>query len=69
MEQTLNTRPITTASDVSDDLYVLKPNRFFMVRANLCNPFILNAEVYSNHSNLVRLSQELANLIWKPWVK
>ena len=54
VEQTLNARPITPASDDPEDLEALTPNHFILRRANVCIPFIPNAEVYSNHRKMFR---------------
>ena len=45
VEQTLNARPITPAGDDPADLEALTPNHFLLGRANVCIPFIPNAEV------------------------
>ena len=49
VEQTLNACPITRASDDPANLEPLTPNYFILGCANVCIPFIPNAEVYSNH--------------------
>ena len=69
VEQTLNARPITPASDDPEDFEALAPNHFIIGRANVCIHFILNAEVYSNHRKMFRSSQAYAHMIWKQWVK
>ena len=55
VEQALNARPITTASEDPADLEGLTPNHFIFGRANVCIPFNPNAEVYSNHRKMCRL--------------
>ena len=40
VEQTLNARPITPASDDPEDLEALTPNHFILERARVCIPFI-----------------------------
>ena len=52
VEQTLNAHPITPASDDPSDLEALTPNHFILGRANVCIPFIPNAEIYSNHRKM-----------------
>ena len=69
VEQTLNAPPITPASDDPEDLEALAPNHFIIGRANVCIPFIPNAEVYSNHRKMFRSSQAYADIIWNRWVK
>ena len=69
VEQTLNARPITPASDDLEDLEALTPNHFFPGRANVCIPFIPNAEVYSNHRKMFQSCQAYANMIWQTWVR
>ena len=66
-KQTLNARPITPASDDPSDLEALTPNHF-LGRANVCIPFIPNAEIYSNHRKMFRSCQVYADMIWKRWV-
>ena len=68
VEQTLNARPITPASDDPSDLEALTPNHFILGRANVCIPFIPNAEIYSNHRKMFRSCQAYADMIWKRWV-
>ena len=46
VQQTMNARPITPASDDPEDLEPLTPNHFFLGRANVCIPFIPIAEVF-----------------------
>ena len=65
VEQTLNARPITPASDDPSHLEALTPNHFILGRANVCIPFISDAETYSNHRELIRLCQAHANMIWE----
>ena len=69
VEQTLNARPITPASDDPEGLGALTPNHFIRGRANVCNPFLTNAEVYSNHRKMFRSCQAYADVIWQRWVK
>ena len=69
VEQTLNARPITPSSDDPEDLEALTPNHFILGRANVCIPFIPNAEVYANHRKMFRSCQAYADMIWKRWVK
>ena len=69
VEQTLNARPITPSSDDPEDLEALTPNHFIIGRANVCIPFIPNAEVYANHRKMFRSSQAYADMIWNRWVK
>ena len=57
VEQTLNARPIIPTSNDPSDLEALTPNYFIMGRANVCIPFIPNAEIYSNHRKLFRSCQ------------
>ena len=68
VEQTLNARPITAASDDPEDLEALTPNHFLLGRANICIPFVPNAEVYSNHRKMFRSCQAYADMIWQRWV-
>ena len=69
VEQTLNARPNTPASDDPEDLEALTPNHFILGRANVCIPFIPNAEVYSNHRKMFRFCQAYADMIWQRWVR
>ena len=69
VEQTLKARPITPASDNPADLEALTPNNFLLGRANVCIPFIPNAEVYSNHRKMLRSCQAYADMIWTRWVR
>ena len=60
VEQTLNARPTTPASDDPNDLEALTSNHFILGGANICIPFIPNAELYANHRkcfDLVKLMQ------------
>ena len=59
VEQILNARPITPASDDPNDLEALTPNHFILGRANICIPFIPNAELYANHRKMFRLLSSL----------
>ena len=68
VEQTLNARPFTSASDDPSDIDALTPNHFILERANVCILFMPNAEVYSNHRKMFRLCQAYADMIWKRWV-
>ena len=68
VEQILNARPITPASDDPADLEALTPNHFILGRAIVCLPFIPNAENYSNHRKMFRSRQAYADMIWKRWV-
>ena len=65
VEQTLNARPITPASDDPANLEALPPNHFVLGRAKVCIPFIPNAEVYSNHRKMLQSCQAYAEMIWK----
>ena len=65
VEQTLNARSITPASDDPADMEALTPNRFLLGLAHVCIPFIPNAEVYSNHRKMFRSCQAYADMIWK----
>ena len=49
-------------------LKALTPNQFVLGRANICIPFIFNAEVYSNHRKMFRSCQAYADMIWQRWV-
>ena len=69
VDQTLNARPITSASDVPEDLGALTSNHFIVGRANVCIPFFPTAEVYANHRKMFRSGQAYADMIWKRWVK
>ena len=69
VEQTLNARPITPASDDPNKLEALTPNHFLLGRANICIPFIPNAKLYSTHRKMFRFCQAYAHMIWKRWVK
>ena len=69
VEQTLNVRPFTPASDDPEDLEALTANHSILGRANVCNPFIPNSEVYSNHRKLFRSCQASADIIWRRWVR
>ena len=53
VEQTLNARPITPASDDPLDLEALTPNLFILGRANVCIPF------YSQCRNLIQSSENV----------
>ena len=59
VEQTLNARPITPATDDPADLEALTPNHFIMGRANACIPSISNAEIYSNLRKMFRSCQAM----------
>ena len=52
VEQTLNARPITPAKDDLADFEALTTNHFPLGRANVCIPFIPNAEMCSNHRKM-----------------
>ena len=69
MEQTLNARPLTPASDDPEDLEGPTPNHFNIGRVNVCRSFIPNAEIYANHRKMFRSSQAYEDMIWKQWVK
>ena len=69
MEQTLNARPLTPASDDPEDLEAPTPNHFIICRVNVCRSFIPNAEIYANHRKMFRSSHAYADMIWKQWVK
>ena len=67
VEQTLNARPLTPASDDPEDFEALTSNHFIMGRANICIPFIPNAEAYANHRKMFRSCQAYADMIWERW--
>ena len=69
VEQRLNARPITPASDDPEGLEALTPNHFILGRANICILFISIAEVYSNHRKMFRCCQAYADMIWLRWVR
>ena len=69
VEQTLNARPNTSASDDPEDLEALTPNHFILGRANVCIPFIQNEEICANNRKIFRSSDAFADMIWKQWVK
>ena len=69
VEQTLNARPITSASDDPEDLKALTPNLFILGRANVCIPFIQNEAICANNRKMFRSSDAYADMIWKQWVK
>ena len=54
IEQTLNARPFTPASDDPEDLEALTPNHSIIGRANVCIPFIPNAERCLDQSKLMQ---------------
>ena len=59
VQQILNARPITPASDDPQDLEALTPNHFFLGRANVFIPFIPNAEIYSKHRKMLRFVKHM----------
>ena len=63
VEQTLNARPITQASDDPEDLESQIPNHLLLWRANVYKPFNSDAEAYSNHRNIFKSSQAYADVI------
>ena len=63
VEQTLNAQSDTPASDDLNDLEALTPNYVFLCRANVCIPFIPNAELYANHRKMFRSRQAYAGMI------
>ena len=69
VEPTMNSRPIIPPIDDPEDLQALTPNHFILGRANVCTPFIPNAEVYSNHRKMIRSRQAYANRIWQRRVR
>ena len=69
VERTLNARPITLADDDLEDLEALTLNRFFLGHANVCIPFIPNAEVYSNHLRMFRSYQAYEDMNWQRCVR
>ena len=69
VEQTLNARPITPASDDPEDLEALTPNHFILGRAIVSIPFITIAEVYSNHRKMFRSCKANEDMIWQRWVR
>ena len=52
VEQTFNAHPITSASDDPGALEALTPHHLILGRANVCIPFIPNADVYTNHRQM-----------------
>ena len=65
VEQTLNGRTNTPASNDPEDLESLTSNHFTLGGANVCIPFISNAEVYANHRKIFRSTQAYADMIWE----
>ena len=48
VEQTLNARPLTAASNDPEDLEALTPNQFLLGKSNNAIPFIPNATKYAD---------------------
>ena len=69
VEQTLNARPITPASDDPEDLEALTPNHFILGLPNVFIFFVPNAEVSSNHCKMFQSCQAYAYMIWQRWVR
>ena len=65
MTAVLGTRSMT---DESSNLEALTPNHFILGGANVCVPFLPNAEIYSNHRKMFRSCQAYADMICKRWV-
>ena len=63
IEQTLNARPLTPASDDPSDSKTLTANHFILGQANVCKTFIPDAEVFSNYRKVFRLCQAYADMI------
>ena len=69
VEQTLNARPTTSASDDPEAFEALTSNHFILGLANVCVPVVPNAEVFGNHRRMFMPSHVYADMIWKLWVK
>ena len=69
VEQTLNARLITPASDDPEDLEALTPKHFILGHPKVCIPFIPSAEVYSNHRKMFPSCQVYLDMIQQRWVR
>ena len=67
VEQILNSRPLTSASDDPEDLEALTPNHFLLGRASPATPFIPDAQRYTDLRRVFRVSQAYADMIWNRW--
>ena len=67
VEQILNSRPLTSASDDPEDLEALTPNHFLLGRASPATPFIPDAQRYTDLRRVFRVSQAYADMIWSRW--
>ena len=63
VEQTLNVRPVTPASDDPENLEALTQNYFIFGSSNVCIPFIPNAEVFLDRAKMFRSSQAYTDMI------
>ena len=68
VEQTLNARPLTAASNNPKDLEALTPNHFLLGRSSVAIPFISNATKYADMRKAFESSQSYADMIWTRWI-
>ena len=52
VEQTMNTRPLTSVSSDANDLEALTPNHFLLGNKNICLPYLPCAEEFVDHRKL-----------------
>ena len=67
VEQTLNSRPLTSVSDDPEALEALTPKHFLLGRPAISEPLFPDASRYVNCRKLYRVSQAYHEMIWKRW--
>ena len=69
VEQTLNARPLTPASDDPEDLEALMPNHFQLRRPVLAEPLMSDAVSYVDCRKMSKVAQVYHQMIWSRWAE
>ena len=69
VEQTLNARPLISASDDPEDLTALTPNHFQLGRESASAPFKPSSERYHDPRKSFKTTQAYADMIWRRWTR
>ena len=69
VEQSLNSRPLTSVSDDPEDLEALTPNHFRLGRPVLAEPLMPDAVRYVDCRKMYKGAQAYNQMIWSRWSK